>query len=244
MALLKATVLSGKFNAAYSIVDNSLADLPMLGDEELESGGWQASREGAITVRSPDQREWGIECHVLSTAASCNDVSVQRQGPEFFAGCSTYPRLHLIFFNRSIYSQSELFFCLSEFQRDSHSTDKLFDKITTGSPIPRHWRRLTFREVHPASPICTLSFCMGPMPRCHRYRSMRKGCTVMDLGAKDDFHLIGEGQWICSSFNYNETLQAFSYPPGFEILSCMRLPALLPLYHPLLIGSWNARPAW
>lgn len=39
MALLKATVLSGKFNAAYSIVDNSLADLPMLGDEELESGG-------------------------------------------------------------------------------------------------------------------------------------------------------------------------------------------------------------
>lgn len=37
MALLKATLLSGKFNSAYSTVDNSLVDLPMLGDEELEN---------------------------------------------------------------------------------------------------------------------------------------------------------------------------------------------------------------
>ncbi|KUL83280.1 hypothetical protein ZTR_09153 [Talaromyces verruculosus] len=37
MALLKATLLSGKFNSAYSTVDNNLVDLPMLGDEELES---------------------------------------------------------------------------------------------------------------------------------------------------------------------------------------------------------------
>lgn len=37
MALLKAALLSGKFNSAYSTVDNSLVDLPMLGDEELEN---------------------------------------------------------------------------------------------------------------------------------------------------------------------------------------------------------------
>lgn len=37
MALLKATLLGGKFKAAYSTVDNSLVDLPMLSDEELES---------------------------------------------------------------------------------------------------------------------------------------------------------------------------------------------------------------
>lgn len=37
MALLKAMLLSGKFNSAYSTVDNNLVDLPMLGDEELES---------------------------------------------------------------------------------------------------------------------------------------------------------------------------------------------------------------